>query len=309
MVKNNVGGINVRKFRSRMLESDLFLMLPGILVILLIQVAPILYGVYLSVINYKVIKPNAPIKFIGLENYIKVLSEGQFLNSVKNTLILGIVCVLVELLIGYIFAWILNLQIEKAKFARGSQLFRGLLFMPYMLMGVVTGTIWKQMYDPTYGLFSYAMSMLGLGDVSWLADPNLALWSVCLVDIWYCAPFMMLIIASGMRSIDSSLYESAELDGIRWWQKIVHIQLPLLRPILAVAVSVRMMDVLRIFDLIKVTTGGGPGNKTESLSYYVYNVAFEKCNTSEGAAGAVLVMIVIMGFSFIITKLFSTTSE
>ena len=81
------------------------------------------------------------------------------------------------------------------------------------------------------------------------------------------------------------------------------------RPILAVAVSVRMMDVLRIFDLIKVTTGGGPGNKTESLSYYVYNVAFEKCNTSEGAAGAVLVMIVIMGFSFIITKLFSTTSE
>lgn len=298
----------MRKFRSKVLESDLFLMLPGILVIVFIQIVPTLYGVYLSLINYKVTKPNAPIKFVGLKNYIKVLTEGQFANSVKNTLILGVVCVAAELLIGYVFALLLNIQIEKTKFAPGSQLFRGLLFMPYMLMGVVTGTIWKQMYDPTFGLFSYVMTFFGFENVSWLADPNLALWSVCLIDIWYCSPFMMLIIASGMRSIDTSLYESAELDGIKWWQKIFHIQIPLLRPILSVAISVRMMDVLRIFDLIKVSTGGGPGNKTESLSFFVYNVAFEECNTSVGAAGAVLVMIVIMGFSLLITKLFNTAS-
>lgn len=292
-------------FRSRR-RSFVFFLLPALLLIIFIQFMPMGYNLVLSFLNIQLNKPNLPVKFVGLQNYFSILSDKGFWNSVVVTLIIGIASTVLELLFGLILALLLDMKGRFGKAPGGMGFFRGLLFIPYMIMPIMVGLTWFIFADSNYGMLNPILEMFGLPTRVWFSNEKTAIWAIVAMDIWQCTPMVMMIIASGLKTIDASLYEAAVVDGANSWQKFSSITMPMLKPVLKVAVSMRLMDVMRIYDTIIATTKGGPGNKTEAISVFTQKLGFEQFKTSQGGTAALLITILILVMSQIVVRVFST---
>ncbi len=290
--------------RSRKLESTWFL-LPTIIIMAFIQFMPMVYNLWLSFINTVLNNPNIERKYVGLQNYATILSDPDFWNSIKVTLVIGITSVILQLLLGLGLALLLNIRGSFGNTPVGMGFFRGVLFIPYMLMPIMVGLTWFIFADPTYGMLNPILSTFGIPTKVWFSDSNTAIWAIIAMDTWQCTPMIMLILASGLKSIDRSLYEASIIDGANAWQKFRYITMPMLNPVLKVAVTMRLMDVLRIYDTIIATTKGGPGKLTEVMSIYTYKLGFGTFKTSLGATSALLITFMILILSQLVVKFFS----
>jgi multiple sugar transport system permease protein len=208
-----------------------------------------------------------PSKFLGLENYKRMLGDAHFWQSVRFTLLFVLVSVSFELFFGMIFALVLNETLP----ARG--IFRVAILIPWAIPIAVSGRIWQLIYNYEYGLLNYIVQILGIsnGPVSWLGSSFGAFISVVIADVWKTTPFMAIILLAGLSTIPRELYRQAMIDGTNFIQRFLRITLPLLQPVIVVALLFRTIDAIRIFDLVYVLTGGGPGGSTTSLSLYAYN--------------------------------------
>ncbi|QYR22376.1 sugar ABC transporter permease [Paenibacillus sp. sptzw28] len=231
-------------------------------------------------------------QFVGAENYSRALTSDRFYQSLYNTVVFVLGAVTLELVIGLILALLLSTGFK------GNHFVRTLFLSPLMIAPLVCGLIWKFMLNDQFGILNSLLYRAGLIDspqsILWLSDSKYALLSCMLADVWLTTPFMMLILLAGIQGISGSLYEAAHIDGAGRSQRFWHITLPSLRPVIVVAVLIRMIDAARSFDIIWVLTQGGPGFSSSVLSTMIYNTMARYNQTGYSSALAVLFMIALL---------------
>lgn len=266
-----------------------FFLLPAITLILALTIMPLIYSLYLSVTNYEMGRPHIEIRFVGLQNYIEAIMDARFLTALIRTFLFVAVVVSSEFVLGLILALALNRNF------RGRNLVMILLTIPFMVAPVAVGFLWWTIFDTNYGPMNHlVVDILHLANnkISWTGDPNIALYSIMLVDIWQYTPFMMLILLAGLRSIPAEPYEAALIDGASGLALFRHITLPLLKPAILVSLLIRIIDSFKIYDLVYLLTYGGPGTATEVASFYIYLRGFKHFRISYAAALSYIILII-----------------
>ena len=263
-------------------------LLPTIILLFILLVIPVIMVIGYSFFDNVIVNKN-PV-FVGMKNYATVLRDKNFWNAIRNTLFFVIISMVVHLVIGMVFALVLNTRYLGNK-TKG--IFRVIYALPWMFTASVIAILWRMMLDPS-GVLNYLMMTLHITSdkVSFLATRSIALQAVTLINIWSGYPFYMISILAGLQGISTDLYEASSLDGANTIQTYLRITLPQLKPIL---ISLLMLDfvwTLQQFALIWMTTGGGPVNATETVSTYIYKQAFTKYQYSTASTGAVLLLIV-----------------
>jgi len=266
------------------------------LVVLLVVGYPLIDSLWLSLHRINLANPQLGQPFVGLGNYLYAFRQPAFWYSVQRTLYFTIVSVALELALGLLFAVLLNERFRGNLGARLAMIF------PWALLTVSNGVLWAWILNPTYGVANALLMSLGVlqAPKAWLSDTFWTMHVIILADVWKTVPTVTLLLVAGMQPISHDLYEAAEMDGATRWQKFSRITLPLLRPVILVAVALRTIGAFRVFDIIYVLTGsGGPADSTKVISFYAYDQAFRYLFFGYGAAiswlitAFMLVLIVI----------------
>lgn len=285
-------------FRKRyFFGPDLFwalvLMTPALVVISCIAVYPIISVLWLS-LHRKMPIFNIS-KFVGLENYHYLLGDARFWNSLLNTFYFTAVSVSLELFLGLVIALAINTTF------RGRGWVRATVLIPWAIPTVVSAKMWQWIYNPDFGIMNYLLRGAGIisENVNWLGHKFLAIHAVILTDVWKTTPFVTLLLLAGLQVIPEDLYKAAMVDGAGRWRRFWHITLPLLRPAILIALLFRTLDAFRIFDTVYVLTGGGPGNRTETLSVYAYKLMFQTLQFGYGSTVSVITFFCVIGISLL----------
>ena len=277
---------------------------PTLLLLIAMNVFPLFYSLYLGFTNYSAIAQKAP-EWVAFQNFSDILNNKNLWQYFATTGRYALMSVSLQTLVGFMLAMLVR---EKFK---GSGILTTLILIPMMISPVVVGLFWKLMYNPTFGFFNF---LLGMGDPSkspdWLASrfagqpmPGLALLAVVIVDVWMWAPFVMLLVLSGLKAIPDYLYEAAAIDRASSWFQFWRITLPQVAPLLLIAVLFRTIEAFKSFDLVMGMTGGGPGVQTELISVDLYRIAFlGQFRTGYGSALAYIILIVIIAVSNLYIK-------
>jgi len=260
---------------------------PALALLLFLSIWPLIWLIRLSFTDYSVTR-DVPASFVGLDNYIDVITSDQTHKRLVTTLIFVVGAVGLQTILGFTIAYLISRRL------RGRGALTTLFLIPMMLSPVVVGLFWKFMLDVQFGVVNSFSDSLGLGRAEWLTNQKLALLSLIIVDTWQWTPFIMLIALAGLTAVPKYLYEAAEIDRASEWFKFRRITFPLVWPLLLIAVMFRAIEAFRLFDLVYILTGGGPGGTTETLSYNVYKVAFFGFDTGRAAAYGILMVIVVI---------------
>ena len=235
--------------------------------------------------------------FVGLENYIRAFTAGGFLKQLKNTLLYIVIAVSIETAIGLLFALFFELNYK------GSKIIRSLMMAPLMIAPLVAGLTWKLMMSSSFGIVNELLAKIGIlsssRDILWLADEKWSLLAFCIADIWLTTPFMMLMILAGLQGLDSSMLEAAKMDGASLLQQVFSIKLPVIKPVLLTALSVRIIDAARTFDIIWAMTEGGPNSSSETLSIIIYKTLTRYNDVGYASAMAVVFIAVLVIFTLV----------
>ena len=272
---------------------------PTMLLLLAINVFPLIWTIRLSFTSYRANKPNAPLHWLGLENYANILADPDVWQAMQATAHFVIWTILLEVLFGFGLA----LLIDK-KF-RGHSFWTTVILLPMMLSPAVVGTFWTFLFQPQIGLFNYVVAFLtGIDPSSFqmIGDVPLAPWAIVLVDTWMWTPYVMLICLAGLRSIPDYIYEAAEIDRASKWRQFWSITLPMVLPFLMLAVLFRGIENFKMFDMVNLLTSGGPGSTTELASITLKREAFEKWRTGYSSAFAIILFVTVFGAANIYVK-------
>jgi len=228
--------------------------------------------------------------FVGLSNFTKALKNPGYLESLKISGLFAVVVVLSEMVLGTSVALLLNEPFKGRAFVRG------LLILPWAVPTTVNAMMWRLIYNPEYGALNSLLFQLGIIDqyVSWIGTADKALWSVMFADIWKNFSLVAMIALAALQTLPESQIEAATIDGANGWQRFRSITLPHLIPSLQVALVLRIIETVKVFDIIYVMTRGGPANKTRSASIFVYQEAFTNSRMGSGAAYAIIMVCMIM---------------
>ncbi len=272
------------------------LLVPGLIIILAITFQPVLSTLYLSFFDVSSgIKAHQT--FVGFGNYLELLSETPFWQTIGRTFYFTFVSVAAELVLGIAIAQLITARPFGWRFLRVS------LIIPWAVPTIVNGAVWRWIYDANYGALNAALSQLGLIQkyIPWLIDPNRAMNLVILADVWHSVPFIALIIQAAMATLPVELDEAAAVDGATYWDRFWLIRIPLLRPAILVALVIRSVEAFRVFDIVYVITAGGPASGTTTISYQTYLETFSYGNLGRGAALSFLVsaFTLIMAYVYI----------
>jgi len=272
-----------RRQLRRTAESYAFLS-PTIILLFVLMIIPIVMVIGYSLQDRAIIGKNH--EFVGLDNYVSVLTNPDFWNATSNTVIFTVVSVVAHLIIGLGFALMLNSTLIGAV---PRAIFRGLYVLPWLFTVAVIAVLWRMLLAPN-GVINFLLN----SDIEWLASPQLALGTVTFINIWAGYPFFMVSLLAGLQGIPSDLYEAAVVDGAGPVQRFWNVTVPQLRPIIVSLVLLDLIWTSQQFALIWMTTGGGPINVTEVLSTFTYKLAFAKYDFSQAATSAVLVLLMSM---------------
>jgi multiple sugar transport system permease protein len=259
------------------------LLAPTILLLLALTVYPLIYAIIamLHTINVR----TGERAFVGLQNFIEMAKDPFFWKALKNTAIYTGSAVAVEFVLGLSLALLLSSKIK------GRGIFRSLMLSPMMLPPIVAAIIFKVIYIPDFGVINWFLGLVGIEGIVWEASVDTALFSVILVDIWEWTPFMFLILLAGLQALPLDPYESAKVDGASEIQIFFYITFPLLKPAVLIALLLRIMDTLRIFDQVFIMTRGGPANATVTMSLYIYQHGFRFSNIGYATAMSFIMLI------------------
>ena len=266
--------------------SAIILILPLVLVLASLTIYPFLNMVYMSFHNYDLAKGGDP-KFIGLGNYLAIFKDRLAISSVEFTAILVVIALPLEMLFGMGIAWLFRNLIV------GERFIRSLVLLPMMVPAVVAGIAWKMLFNYNFGPLNYFLSLFGISNISWLGDPNFARLGIIIVDLWQWTPFVFLVLYSGLQSMPTELVEAARVDGASSWAVIRYVELPILAPLIGTVLIIRLIDLLKLFDIIYMITWGGPGSATHSFSYYIYKVGLSY-GWDVGYASALSIVLLIV---------------
>jgi len=269
--------------------------IPSLILIFALILYPVFNTLYLSFFNYRVQTMALGKTFVGLRNFIKIFNDETFFKSLKFTLLFTVVAVSMETIIGMIFANIMNRKLP------GQGIIRTSVLIPWAIPTIISGLMWKFMYSQQYGIINHIFLKLQFikEAIPWLSDSFVAVIAVIIADVWKTTPYMSLLILSGLQTIPIQLYEAAAIDGANRKDIFLKITLPLIKPVLSVAILFRVLATFRIYDLIAVLTSGGPANATQSLSLYTIKTYFDFGNIGYGAALATVTFIISLLISLL----------
>jgi len=276
--------------------------MPTMILLILMNIFPLLWSLYLSFHSYRASMPNRPAKFIGVQNYARLLSDPEVWGYFRTTAYFVVVAVVAQFLIGFGLALLLNREFRYKGFITT------LILLPMMLSPVVVGLFWRFLFaSDSSGLINYfltpLLNLFNAQPIRWTTDPNIAMIAVVIVDTWMWSPFMMLISLAGLSAVPKYLYEAADVDRASGWFKFRWITLPMVSPLLLIALLFRTMDAFKMFDIVYVLTReGGPGTVTETVSMNLYKLAFRNFNTGKACAMAYILLIIIVALSNIYVK-------
>ncbi|PDT79831.1 sugar ABC transporter permease [Sinorhizobium sp. BJ1] len=270
--------------------------IPTILFLIVFNIFPLIYSLGYSFTDFRA-STNAPATFVGLQNYRELLNDPFIWANFAITAKYVIVSVTGQVVAGFGTAMLLNREIP----------FKGLittlLLLPMMLSMAVVGLFWKLLYDPSFGIINYA---LGLGSFEWLANPDMALYAVAITDIWMWSPFVMLLSLAGLSAVPRHLYEAAAIDRAGPFYTFFRITLPLVAPILMIAIIFRTMEAFKTFDLAYILTSQPT---TEVISIRLYKMAFQEWQTGRSCALAYIVLIMVLAITNIYVKYLNRVKE
>jgi len=275
----------IERSNSRLAQ---ILVTPVWIFILVVFALPLIGAVYLSFRN-ETLGGFVPPRFIGFENYSGALADPRFWESIRTTILLATLGIVIQLPAGIGLAVLLDRNL------RGVQLFRTILIIPMLLTPVAVGLMWRFMFDTDLGVINWAISMVGIDAPGWLGARWPAIWAIVIVDSWQSIPFIMLVVLAGLVGLPKGPQEAARMDGANALQVFLYVTLPSLTPVILVALMNRIIDSIKLFDIIFiVTTKGGPGTATQTLGLLIYNTGFGFFQTSRAAALGVLMVLMVL---------------
>ena len=277
-------------------KTLLIFFLPGAIFMMVFLVVPLVQMLVNSFFNYEL---GGQREFIGLANYIKLFTSSSFLKPLRNTIVYVVIAVSFELIFGAM-ALLFNTPFP------GNKVLRSFFLTPLMIAPIVAGLIWKLMLNAQFGIVNMLLEKIGIigniSDIMWLADPNISLISCCIADIWLTTPFMMLMLLAGLNGLDHSVIEAASIDGASAFQKFFRIKLPGIMPALLTAVSIRIVDAARTFDIVWALTEGGPQGSSELLSVTLYRTLVRYNEVGYASAIAIIFVLLLLVFALIFMR-------
>ena len=267
--------------------------LPSFILIFTVMLFPVGYAIIYSFTDFRLGKSA---KFIGLENYISIFQDSEFLSALGFTLILTLVAVLSQFVIGMILALLLdNIHHFKKPISI-------MIYIPYFITAAAMGVIFRWMFMSNWGIIDQICRMIGISTPGWLDSPFWSRVVIILGEVFQNTPFSVIILYAGLQSMPLDQIEAAKIDGANNWQLFTKIKLPNLRQLIIIIFMMRTMDAFRLFDRVNVTTGGGPGSSTETLAIYNYTTTFTKLRVGRGCAIGVITLIILAVIINVIMK-------
>ncbi len=282
---------NSKKKWLRQIEPALYIA-PAFLVLIIILIYPLGYSFWLTFHHWTMRDFTAGVPWVGLQNYITLFSNPDFISSLRTTFIFVLSAIAIEFTLGMGLALLLNRSLW------GKGLIRSMILLPMMCTNVVIGLTWRLLFNYEFGIINYYLTQLNLAPVQWLSIPRLAMISVIIVDVWNTTSFVALMLLAGLQSMPDEPFEAAKIDGASNLQTFVYLTLPLLRQSILVVLLWRMIDTFRIFDVVWLLTAGGPAHATETVSIYIYNYGFKSFNLGYASAASyvmIFIMLIIAG--------------
>jgi multiple sugar transport system permease protein len=265
------GGL--RRFARRKSTIAFLMALPLITLIATLVVYPTLYAIYLAMLNKSLER------FVGFSNFTFLFTRETFWMVVKQSCIFAISAVIFKALIGFCVAhFVHNVP------AKGQRKWRGMLLIPWVIPPAMSTLGWFWLFDPSYSAFNWIFVRLGIPAVHWLGEPNWARFSVILVNVWYGAPFFLIMYLAALKSVPEQLYEAAAIDGANWWQKIWYVTLPMMRNIISITVLFSLIVTFANFDIVRILTAGGPIDRTHVFATWAFLVGIQGGDIALGAA-------------------------
>ena len=268
------------------------LALPTLIILVVMNLYPLIYSLQVSLTNYN-LSLGTNSTFIGLQNFVRLFGDKLFLKSLWLTIQFVVGAVALEFSLGMVIALLLSR-------IKGGRMFMTLFLLPMMLTPIIVGLMWRFMLNYDVGIVNHLIEFLGFQRIPFLAQQSTSLAAIIMVDTWQWLPFMVLLLYSGLQSMPADPFEAGRIDGASEFQMLRYITLPTLKPIILISLLIRGMDALREYDKIYIMTNGGPGNATETASFYIYRIAFKFFDMGYGAAAALVLMVI----SVIICKQF-----
>ncbi len=268
--------------------------LPAILAILVLIVAPVLANFALSLYDYFV--GGSP-RFVGIDNYERAFTDSRVWNGIRNTFYFTFTAVPLQLVLGVAIAVLFNRDFP------GKGLARTVILLPMVATPVAIALIWALMFNPSLGVLNYFLESLGLERSLWVAQSNLAIPSLVLVDTWQWSPMIALILLAAMQSVPAELYEAARIDGASGWQSFWRITIPSIRSAIVVALILRAVDALKTFDIIYVITEGGPGIASETLNVLAFKTGFNFFHAGYAATLLIFLMFTVLGIAVLLNAI------
>lgn len=267
-----------------MKDATTYFYRPVVLLFSAVSVILTVYVLWLTLHNISLLRPGQE-RFIGLENYVRLLFDGRALNALGRTVLFTVAATAIEVALGLA----ISLLVDREFF--GKRIVRGILLVPIVMTPVVVGLTWRFLLDPSNGMMNYLLSTIGLGPVDWLGNPNVALFSLLMADIWQWTPFVVLLTMASLESLPGDPQNAARVDGAREWQVLWFITLPALKRALMVVALIRAIDAVKAFDIFYIMTRGGPALSTETLNLYGYISAFTNFDISYSLTIAMVLTI------------------
>jgi len=283
--RSSRGGL--RRMMRRRSVVAFAMCLPLILIVAGLIIYPAFYSIFLSTLN------KAQTRFIGLDNFSYLLGRDTFWMVVEQSAIFALSAVFFKALIGLITAHLIhNLP------TKGQRKWRGMLLVPWVIPLALSTLGWWWLFDPTHSALNWVIKLLGGDEIAWLSNPYWARFSVILVNVWYGAPFFLIMYLAALKSVPEQLYEAAAIDGANAWQRFVHITLPMMRNIIAITVLFSLIVTFANFDIVQIMTAGGPRNMTHVFATYAFLTGIRSGDIPLGSAVS-LFMLPILAVSAI----------
>jgi multiple sugar transport system permease protein len=271
-------------------------LLPAVVFVIVMMIFPVVYTVWLSLHEWSGGVGASP-EFIGVDNFVQLLTnDPRFWAAARRTFLFTALAVLVETMLGVAIALIFNREFM------GKGLLRTLFLFPMIATPVAIALVWRLMYEPSLGILNDLLSSVGLPRSDWVASSTMALPFLAVVDIWEWTPLITLMTLAGLSALPTEPFEAAAIDGASRWQTFRHITLPMLRPVIITAMTFRMIDALKTFDIIYVITQGGPGFASETLNLYTYAQSFQYQNLGYASSLLIVFFTLVVGSAVLLMK-------
>jgi multiple sugar transport system permease protein len=282
-------GVKRRRRLRRFPLARVTFLLPAIIYMLLFYGYPLFYSIQVSLEKYDLqAEISGVAAFIGLNNYIAVVQDPTFRDAAIHTLLFTVLSIVPQFILG------MALAVFFYRYFPLSRLLRALFLLPWLVPLIVSGTVWKWLFNETNGLIDQILAGLHLlpPHFGWLTTPGWALAALIIANIWLGIPFNLAILYSGLQSIDHEFYEAAAIDGANRWQSFRYVTVPLLEPVIGIVLMLGFIYTIKVFDIIYVITQGGPGNTTQTFSTWSYTLSFSEQLFGQGAAQANIILVI-----------------